>query len=140
MLAGMFPDFPSFRARPPWWGADLQTLRNFLARPAAGLHRYAGERLILPLRDGSGDALYAGGFFSSAGGQPTSFIAQWSGDSWSALGSGVDNAVWSLTSHDAGSGRCPRPGASRHDSPILEGCPTTSSLMSCRAAPVCCLP
>jgi predicted alpha/beta-fold hydrolase len=49
-------EFPLFRARPPWWGGDLQTLRNFL------MHRRAPiasppERLELPVRDGSGDRL-----------------------------------------------------------------------------------
>lgn len=51
--------FRSFRARAPWWGADLQTVRN-LARPLA-LPRPAAssERLELPVADGSGDRLVA---------------------------------------------------------------------------------
>lgn len=48
-----------FRPRRPWWGADLQTIRNALrgpfARPADG----EGHRLELPLDDGSGDVLVA---------------------------------------------------------------------------------
>jgi predicted alpha/beta-fold hydrolase len=39
-----------FRQRPPWLGADLQTLRNFLLGPAQDLP--GGETLLLPLRDG----------------------------------------------------------------------------------------
>ena len=39
-----------FRQRPPWLGADLQTLRNFLLGPAPDLP--GGETLFLPLRDG----------------------------------------------------------------------------------------
>jgi uncharacterized protein len=50
-------DFPPFLARAPWWGGDLQTLRNYLVRRLAPLA--AGERLHLPMRDGSGDRLAA---------------------------------------------------------------------------------
>ena len=39
--------------------------------------------------DGSGPALYAGGTFTTAGGQPAARIARWDGSVWSALGSGV---------------------------------------------------
>ena len=41
---------PNFRQRPPWLGADLQTLRNFLCGPAPELT--GGENLLLALRDG----------------------------------------------------------------------------------------
>lgn len=47
---------PSFSARLPWLGPDLQTLRNVFRRPRQAL---AGERLELPLADGSGDRLAA---------------------------------------------------------------------------------
>lgn len=49
--------FPPFLPRAPWWGGDLQTLRNFLVRRRARLADYAGLRLVLPLGDGSGDRL-----------------------------------------------------------------------------------
>lgn len=61
-------DFPSFLARAPWWGGDLQTLRNFVVRrltPLAGT-----ERLHLPMRDGSGDRLAAALHRPSAAGPP----------------------------------------------------------------------
>ncbi len=46
-------DFPSFRERAPWFGGDLQTLRNFFARRGGrGLGDTPGERLLLPLTDG----------------------------------------------------------------------------------------
>ena len=52
------PFRPNFRARAPWWGGDLQTLRNSLV---AGKHELPGSsaRLLLPLKDGSGDRLVA---------------------------------------------------------------------------------
>lgn len=45
---------PPFRARAPWLGADLQTLRNFLVDPGPAL---PGERLLFDTEDGSGDRL-----------------------------------------------------------------------------------
>lgn len=45
-----------------------------------------------------GQDLYAGGRFSTAGGQAASAIAMWDGSSWSALSSGVNNRVFSLSS------------------------------------------
>jgi uncharacterized protein len=49
---------PAFRARWPWFGADLQTLRNFIIRPRPLLpHAGPTERLELPLDDGTGDRL-----------------------------------------------------------------------------------
>ena len=56
-MTGSTGEFPAFRPRPPWLSGDLQTLRNFLRRPVVDLSRYAGERFILPMRDGSGDRL-----------------------------------------------------------------------------------
>jgi uncharacterized protein len=47
---GASPDIPAFQERPPWLGADLQTLRNFLCGGLSDLP--GGERLLLPMRDG----------------------------------------------------------------------------------------
>jgi hypothetical protein len=44
----------------------------------------------------SGSTLYAGGNFSSAGGSPADYIAQWNGTSWSPLGSGMNHLVAAL--------------------------------------------
>lgn len=53
-------EFPRFRQRSPWWGPDLQTLRNFLRGPShSGLFAASATRMELPLRDGSGDRLSA---------------------------------------------------------------------------------
>lgn len=51
-------EFPAFRPRPPWWGGDLQTIRSFLLQ-GLGLAppALAGEPVVLPARDGSGDCM-----------------------------------------------------------------------------------
>jgi hypothetical protein len=58
--------------------------------------------------DGSGPALYAGGFFTTAGGVTVNRIAKWDGNEWSALagptGIGVSSSVYALTVIDDGSG------------------------------------
>jgi hypothetical protein len=58
--------------------------------------------------EGSGPALYAGGWFLSAGGVVTNYIAKWDGTAWSALsgpsGNGTDNVTMALTAFDDGSG------------------------------------
>ena len=46
---------PAFAPRAPWWGPDLQTLRNWLRRPRRRVPPVSRERLSLPLRDGSGE-------------------------------------------------------------------------------------
>ena len=51
--------FPRFEQRAPWWGGDLQTLRNFLVPRRADLTGYPLSRILLPMADGSGDRLVA---------------------------------------------------------------------------------
>ncbi|MEQ9449033.1 MAG: alpha/beta fold hydrolase, partial [Rhodospirillaceae bacterium] len=50
---------PGYKPRGPWRGGDLQTLHNFITRPAPDFSEYAEERLFLPMNDGSGDRLWA---------------------------------------------------------------------------------
>jgi predicted alpha/beta-fold hydrolase len=50
--------FPDFAQRAPWWGGDLQTVRNRFFR-GQDLSAFPAERLVLPMRDGSGDRLAA---------------------------------------------------------------------------------
>ena len=51
---------PPFRPRAPWWGGDLQTLRNSLALSLGFMALdLPGTRLELALKDGSGDRLVA---------------------------------------------------------------------------------
>jgi len=54
--------------------------------------------------DGSGPALYVGGYFSGAGGIAGNYIAKWNGTSWSPVGSGMNSPVHALTVLDDGSG------------------------------------
>jgi hypothetical protein len=59
--------------------------------------------------DGSGPALYAGGFFPIAGGVTVSSVARWDGAAWSALDGGVFldghfGYVYSFAAFDDGSG------------------------------------
>jgi len=44
----------------------------------------------------SGTDLYAGGFFTNAGGVTAYNIAKWNGSAWSALGSGMNDYVYAL--------------------------------------------
>ena len=50
---------PDFRARAPWWGADLQTLRNHMAARPADLTTWPQSDRLLAMADGSGDRLVA---------------------------------------------------------------------------------
>jgi hypothetical protein len=54
--------------------------------------------------DGTGPALYAGGYFTQAGGTGANYIARWDGTSWSPLGAGLDGAVQALEVFDDGTG------------------------------------
>lgn len=54
--------------------------------------------------DGSGPALFVGGDFTIAGGQPASHVAKWNGTTWMPLGLGVNYDVTALASYDDGSG------------------------------------
>ena len=54
-LAGRAP----FRTRFPWWGGDLQTVRNYLAPPTTELPSLSRRQFAIALDDGSGDRLVA---------------------------------------------------------------------------------
>ena len=49
-----------------------------------------------------GSDLYAGGFFTTAGGVTVNRIAKWNGTAWSALGPGLNNAVFSMAFDSSG--------------------------------------
>ncbi|MFN7395788.1 MAG: GC-type dockerin domain-anchored protein [bacterium] len=66
------------------------------------------NRLVLALTSvrtpGGGEDLYAGGFFTTAGGVPATYIARWNGTAWSALGTGTSYIVTSLAALPDGAG------------------------------------
>ena len=61
----------------------------------------AAVNALTVLDDGSGPALYAGGWFTNAGGVPVSNVAKWNGTNWSAIGAGFDDTVRALAVHEA---------------------------------------
>ena len=46
--------FPRFRSRLPWWGRDLQTLRNHIVGIESSLAPYPAERVEFPMTDATG--------------------------------------------------------------------------------------
>ena len=54
--------------------------------------------------DGTGEALYVGGQFTSAGELGASHVARWDGIAWRALGGGTDGTVRLLATFDDGRG------------------------------------
>ena len=83
-----------------WYGNDWH------AMPSSDFNGtvYAFEQFD----DGNGLDMYAGGFFTSVGGQTVNRIARWNGSAWSALqstfGVGFNDAVLDLRSFDDGTG------------------------------------
>ncbi len=47
----------AFEPRAPWWGGDLQTIRNQIARERADLSAWPGQRLAFDLGDGGDDQM-----------------------------------------------------------------------------------
>jgi hypothetical protein len=65
-----------------WDGSVWSPLSSGMAGPVP----YYGEVSALAV---SGTNLYAGGYFTNAGGVTANYVAKWDGNAWSALGSGV---------------------------------------------------
>jgi hypothetical protein len=69
---------------------------------------YPGVLALEVFDDGSGQALYAGGWFDTAGGEAVNHIARWDGTSWTGLsgplGTGVNDDVLALAVFDDGVG------------------------------------
>ena len=54
--------------------------------------------------DGTGQALYAGGSFTTAGGASVNNIAKWDGSTWNSVGNGLNFGITSLLTYDDGTG------------------------------------
>ncbi|MEC8850914.1 MAG: hypothetical protein VXX43_03010, partial [Pseudomonadota bacterium] len=50
-------EFPECRARAPWWGGALETLRDWFLGARAAPPPAAGDRLAIPADEGSDDIL-----------------------------------------------------------------------------------
>lgn len=62
---------------------------------------------LVPFSGPDGTVLYAGGYFTVAGGHPAQNVATWDGSAWDGLGSGLDSTVLALTVFDDGAGGGP---------------------------------
>src|SRR3954447_25922631 len=56
-LRAIIDRLPPFRARIPWLGGDLQTMRNFLVKPKPPIEQWPAERVAFDMADGTGDRL-----------------------------------------------------------------------------------
>jgi len=56
-LRAIIERLPPFRARLPWLGGDLQTMRNFLVRPKPPIEQWPAQPLEFDMADGTGDRL-----------------------------------------------------------------------------------
>jgi hypothetical protein len=77
-----------------WDGGNWVTLGE-------GIRGVAGFGLVTSLVI-SGNLLYVGGEFTTAGGSPARNVALWDGGEWVPLGSGLDNRVASLAVNESG--------------------------------------
>lgn len=91
--------------------AQTPHLSNGIDTTQSGLHLddlVGHVHALTVYDDGSGPALYAGGWFTTAGGVTTNRIAKWNGTSWSALsgpsGNGMNRQIFALAVYDDGSG------------------------------------
>ncbi len=57
-LKSVIDRLPPFRARLPWLGGDLQTLRNSLVKPRPPIENWAAEPIAFDMADGTGDRLH----------------------------------------------------------------------------------
>lgn len=71
------------------------------AQPAQGI------RTMAVYDEGQGPALFVGGVFQTAGGQPANRIARWKNNQWSDVGGGVNERMVYMRVFDDGSGPGP---------------------------------
>ncbi len=73
-----------------WDGSTWSALGGGLTHAIPGLARV---HALAAFDDGTGPALYAGGFFKSAGSVPVQHIARWDGRAWSDVGGGFSGGI-----------------------------------------------
>lgn len=87
-----------------WDGRSWSPVGDASVNGVTGYFVYA----LTVFDDGTGPALYAGGWFKGAGGVSANRIARWDGKAWSSLGTGaangVNDEVYALTVFDDGTG------------------------------------
>lgn len=84
-----------------WNGAEWSSLGSGISGEFAGVFSLA----VFDDRSGDGPALYAGGWFTTAGGLAANRIARWDGSAWSPVGGGVNGTgVYALAVFDDGFG------------------------------------
>lgn len=74
-----------------------------------GVENFSRVYALIVFDDGNGDALYAAGSFTRAGGVSANAVARWDGLSWSALGDGLtggffETIIFALAVYDDGTG------------------------------------
>ena len=75
-----------------WDGKSWSSVTGGLSGPGAFVTTLAA------ITSGSSPGLYAGGWFSAAGGRPASHIARWDGENWDPLSGGADHEVAGIAS------------------------------------------
>jgi hypothetical protein len=80
-----------------WDGAQWSALAEGLVYEISPRQKAIGDAYaLLVFNDGSGDALYVGGFFNKAGAVTANGVARWNGAAWSALSSGLNGQILTL--------------------------------------------
>ncbi len=80
-----------------WDGAAWSALGSGLTTPNPDVPNVG---CMAVYDDGTGPALYVGGYFTAAGGMPVGHIARWDGANWSSVGGGMNTRVNALAVYD----------------------------------------
>jgi len=105
-----FAEFQAMNGLARWDGSGwTEVIGNSDSSAIDGMPGESGVHALAAYNDGTGDAMYVGGQFSSVNGITANRIARWDGTTWSVLtgsgGTGVSNfRVRAMTAHDDGRG------------------------------------
>lgn len=93
-----------------WDGKQWSALGDGVSQVDGPEHPFGMVTVLATFNDGSGPAMFAGGSFNTAGGQPAHGIARWNGSDWRALDEGISGPVYAdphvraLAAFDDGTG------------------------------------